>query len=257
MHIDAVLRVSTLYSFALVLARISGLFIFLPAPGLTAAPAVARVVLSLVTTLSLVSRWPVVSTTPADIAQFAGWMLAETGFGLCVGLAVAFLMEAFFVAAQIVSVQAGFSYASTIDPATNADSTVLLVLAQLTSGLLFFASGLDRTVLVTLANSLESQPPGTFALARPNVEALLMLGTNVFTTGLRLVLPILTFLFLLDLSLGLLGRLNAQLQVISLALPLKMVASLGLLSWSVLMFPRVFGQLSGAIFEVLRRLLGV
>ena len=53
MHIDLALRVSTLYSFALVLARISGIFLFLPLPGVSAGPAASRVVLSLVTTFAL------------------------------------------------------------------------------------------------------------------------------------------------------------------------------------------------------------
>ena len=256
MPIDAALHVSTLYAFVLVLARISGVFVFLPLPGLTAGPPAARIVLSLVATFSLFPSWPDNLATPANIAVFAGWLIAEAGFGLSIGLAVSFIMETFFMAAQLVSVQAGFSYASTIDPATQADSIVLIVMAQLMSGLLFFATGLDHQVLIILSNSLQSAPPGVFALTRPHVETLLMLGGHVFTTGLRLVLPIMTLLLLVDISLGMLGRLNSQLQIFTLVLPLKTLGALGLLSASVLMFPRVFGQLSSVVFGTLRHLLG-
>ena len=58
--------------------------------------------------------------------QVAGWMIAEAAIGLATGLAVAFLIEAVTFAAQAISTQAGFAYASTIDPNTEADSTVLL-----------------------------------------------------------------------------------------------------------------------------------
>src|SRR5205823_6530082 len=131
MHVDAALRVSTIYAFALVLARISGVFIFLPIPGLTAGPAISRVVLSLVVTFSLFPRWPETLTAPANIAVFVGWLIAEVGFGLSIGIAVSFIMETFFMASQLINVQAGFSYASTVDPTTQADSTVLIVMAQL------------------------------------------------------------------------------------------------------------------------------
>src|SRR5579884_88948 len=131
MHIDAALQVSTLYGFLLVLARISGVFVFLPIPGLTAGSAASRVVLSLVATFSLFPRWPDNIAAPANIGVFAGWLLAEVGFGLSIGLAVSFILEAFFMASQLISVQAGFSYASTVDPLTQADSTVLIVMAQL------------------------------------------------------------------------------------------------------------------------------
>lgn len=256
MHVDAVLQISTLYAFALVLSRIAGVFVFLPIPGLTAGPAASRVMLSLVVTFSLISRWPQTLTPPANIAVFAGWLLAEAGFGLSIGLAVSFIMEAFFMAAQLISVQAGFSYASMIDPTTQADSTVLIVMAQLIGGLLFFTAGIDRQVLLIFSNTLESTPPGVFALNRSHVEALLLMGGQVFSTGLRLVLPIMTLLLLVDLSLGMLGRLNAQLQLFHLALPLKTLAALALLSGSALLLPRVFGQLSTSIFGTLRRLLG-
>ena len=77
-----------------------------------------------------------------------GWMLvlvaSEAALGITIGLAVAFLMETLLVAAQVFGMQAGYSYASTINPTTDADSSVLLVLAELMGGLLFFALGLDR-----------------------------------------------------------------------------------------------------------------
>ena len=257
MHTDAVLSISTLYAFALVLARMAGLFVFLPIPAFNTGPAAARAVLALVATFSLMPRWPDVHNGPADIGQFAAWMIAETGFGLAIGLAVSFILEAFMMGAQLIGAQAGFSHASFIDPTSNADSIVLVVIAQLTAGLLFFGAGLDRQVITILANSLDSAPPGSFAFARPNVEALLMTGGLIFSTGVRLVLPVMIMMLLADISIGLLGRLNAQLQLFSLSMPIKLLGSLALMSTSMIVFPRVYTQLSTIIFGVLRRLLGV
>ena len=115
--------------------------------------------------------------------QMAGWMLAEAAIGVATGLAVAFLIEAVTFAAQAISTQAGFAYASTIDPNTEADSTVLLLLAQLTAGLLFFAMGFDRVLLTILARSLETHPPGAFVASRASVEALVLLGSSIFYHG--------------------------------------------------------------------------
>ena len=67
--------------------------------------------------------------------------------GLAVGLAVAFLTEGFQMGAQIISLQAGYSFATTIDPNSGADSTVLITISQLAAGLLFFATGMDRLML--------------------------------------------------------------------------------------------------------------
>jgi flagellar biosynthesis protein FliR len=256
MHTNLAVHTSLLCGFLLVLARVSGIFIFIPLPGLKAGPDIAKIMLALGLTFALYSRWPVLDPAPSSIVQLAGWVIVEAGIGLATGLAVAFIIEGLYVAAQAISTQAGFSYASTIDPSTEADSTVLIVIAQLTAGLLFFAMGLDRQLLSILARSLETHPPGSFALTRPGVEAIVMLGTGVFSTGVRLVLPLMTLLFLIDLSIGLLGRLNSQLQLIALAFPMKMIAAMGALSFLVFLIPKLYQQSANASFSALGKLLG-
>jgi flagellar biosynthesis protein FliR len=248
---------SVLYGFLLVLARISGVFVFLPLPGFEAGPSAAKITLSMILTFGMYSRWPALDPLPTSMLQVAGWMVAEAAIGLATGLAVAFLIEAVTFAAQAISTQAGFAYASTIDPNTEADSTVLLLLAQLTAGLLFFAMGFDRVVLTILARSLDTHPPGAFVASRASVEALVMLGSSIFSTGVHLALPVMTLLFLIDLSIGLLGHLNSQLQLIALAFPAKMCAALAALSFLVLLIPKLYQQLGAEVFTALGRLLGL
>jgi flagellar biosynthesis protein FliR len=255
MHASLAIHASLLLGFLLVLARMAGIFVFLPLPGLKAGPDAAKIVLAMGLTIALYSQWPVIEPVPQSIVQLAGWMIAEAGIGLAIGLAVAFIIEGLTVAAQAISTQAGFAYASTVDPSTEADSTVLILLAQLTAGLLFFAMGLDRQLLMILSRSLVTSPPGSFTASRPSVEGLVMLGSVVFSTGIRLVLPLITLLFLVDLSVGLLGRLNSQLQLIALAFPLKIALSLGALSLLLLLAPRLYQQSADLAFGALGRLL--
>jgi flagellar biosynthesis protein FliR len=257
MHSNLAIPTSVLYGFLLVLARISGVFVFLPLPGLQSGPSAAKITLAMILTFGMYSRWPVLNPVPDSMLQVAGWMLAEAAIGLATGIAVAVLIEAVTFAAQAISTQAGFAYASTIDPNTEADSTVLLILAQLTAGLLFFAMGFDRVLLTILARSLETHPPGAFVASRASVEALVMLGSSIFSTGLHLALPLMTLLFLIDLSIGLLGHLNSQLQLIALAFPAKMLAALAALSFLVLLIPKLYQQLGAAAFTALGRLLGL
>jgi flagellar biosynthetic protein FliR len=257
MHSGPAIPTSVLYGFLLVLARIAGVFIFLPLPGFQAGPSAAKITLAMILTFGMYSRWPALDPVPGSLLQVAGWMLAEAAIGLATGLAVAFLIEAVTFAAQAISTQAGFAYASTIDPNTEADSTVLLLLAQLTAGLLFFAMGFDRVLLTILARSLETHPPGAFVASRASVEALVMLGSSIFSTGLHLALPLMTLLFLIDLSIGLLGHLNSQLQLIALAFPAKMLTALAALSFLVLLIPKLYQQLGAASFSALGRVLGL
>jgi flagellar biosynthesis protein FliR len=249
------LDAGTLYAFLLALARVSGIFVFVPLPGIKTGPEIARAVLALSLTLALAPRWPAVDATAVNVMLMTGWLLAEAAMGLAVGLAVSFLMEGFQLGAQIISLQAGYTFATTIDPTSGADSAVLLTIAQLAAGLLFFATGLDRQVLLALAQSLSTQVPGHLEISPAMVNRLIQAGASIFSTGFRLVLPLLSLLLMVEISLALLARLNAQLHILMLALPVKMLLALTLFGWLLLIFPRVFGQTSGQAIQLIRALL--
>lgn len=247
----------TLLSFLLVLARVSGSLVFVPLPGITQTPQVARAALALGFTMALFPEWPAVNAAHVTPLLLAGWVAAEASFGIALGIAVAVVLEAFGFAAQVLGVQAGFGFASTIDPNTEADSGVLMVLAQLIAGLLFFALGFDRKILLAFAASLERIPPGAFFLPLEAVPEWTKIASVLFSTGVRLALPVTALLVLIDFALALLGRLNAQLHLISLAFPIKIVTGLAMLAWIAPLFPRVLSEVGNETFDTVRRTLGL
>jgi len=249
------LDVGTLYAFLLVLTRVTGIFVFVPLPGIKSGPDMARVVLSLAVTMAMYPRWPAIDAVTTGPGLLIGWMLSEAALGIAVGVTVALLSEMFQMGAQIISLQAGYSFATTIDPTSGADSGVLLTIAQTAAGLLFFATGLDRQILLAFAQSLAVHPPGHFAVTDSMVHQVIQAGSAIFSVGLRLVLPLLALLVIVDISLALLARLNSQLQLITLAFPIKMLVSLALLAWLILIFPKLFTQLSIPILKLVHGLL--
>lgn len=256
MRANLTLSAATLYAFLLVLARIGGAIVFVPLPGARTAADAPKAALAIGFTLALFAKWPFV---PADvtIGTLAVWIAAEAAFGIAIGLTLAIVLETFTLAAQVLGLQAGYAYASTVDPNSEADSGVLLVFAQLMAGMLFFAAGLDLHVLRLFAQSLDRVPPGAYALGTGIAAAIIHLGSAMFSIGLRLALPVVALLIMVDVSLALLGRLNAQLQLLSLAFPAKMLTALVVLSWSAALYPRLLGEASSQAFTTLRRAFGI
>jgi len=244
-----------MYAFLLVLARVGGLVAFLPIPGFRNAPDSIRAVLALTLTFALFPAWPTLPNTAAPITQLTAWAMAEAGFGLIAGLAVAFLAEGFNLAAQVLGLQAGYGYATTIDPTSQADAGLLQVLAGLTTGLLFFSVGIDREVIRILAASFERFPAGSWALAASGVPGIVRLGGGIFTLGARLAMPVIALLVLIDVALALLGRMQQQLQLLSLAFPVKMLAALALLSALAPVMARMFESGAARTLDVLWHLI--
>ena len=257
MPVDLSFSAGALYSFLLVLARIGGALAFVPLPGVNGAPVAARIGLAAGLTLVLAARWPAVDAAAVSPARLSAWALSEMAVGLAIGVSVAIVLEAFVLAAQILGLQAGYAYASTIDPNTQADSGILLVFAQLTASLLFFAAGLDREVFRLFARSLESVPPGVYVFGPPSAGAMIHLGATLFSVGLRIAFPVVALLVMVDVALALVGRVNAQLQLLSLAFPAKMAVTLVVLSWGTVLYPRILRELAGQAWGVARAVLGL
>jgi flagellar biosynthetic protein FliR len=255
MGIERVLDIPAVLGFMLTLARISGVFVFVPLPGLKSTVDPARILLALGVAISLYPVWP----RPAAGMQaglFTVWLAAEAALGLGIGLAVSFAVEAFMVGAQAIGLQAGFSFASTIDPFSQADSATLVVFAQTIAAALFFALGLDREIVRVFARSMETAPPGSFTLSRHAVEAILAAGSTIFSTGLRLALPVIAVMIMVDISLALLGRVNAQLHLVTIAFPVKIIVGLGLLAWIAVLLPALIRAGTESGFSSLAPLVG-
>src|SRR3954453_20346400 len=255
MHSDLTLSASTLLGFALVLSRMAGVFVFIPLPSQDAGPGVARIAMSLACTLALFSRWPAVDAANTGMALMAIWMISELALGTAVGLMVSFISESLTFGAQILGLQAGYGYASVVDPTTQADSNILPVLVQLTAGLLFFTTGLHRLVIAAFASSLDAFPPGTFILNRQFATAVIQLGSSVFSVGLRLALPIVALLLMTDLALAVIGRISSQLQMGNNAFPLKMLVTLFTLVTTLTVAPRLYQSFSEKVFETIQSVL--
>ncbi len=254
MHGELVLSTATLLGFLATLARVAGVFVFVPLPGLHDGFNLARILLSLSITVALFPFWPHI-TAEVTAGLLAVWMISEAALGIGIGLAVAFITEGLNLAAQIMGLQAGYAYASTIDPTTQADSSILVIFSQLAGSLLFFAMGLDREIIRIFARSLEVIPPGSFVLSGAMGRQLLSMAGGMFSTGIRLALPVVAILLLVDISLALLGRVNAQLQLLTIAFPVKMLVALAIFGWLLLLIPVFLRSGGEAAFSMGRALL--
>ena len=172
------------------------------------------------------------------------------------GVAVSFLIESFQLGAQVFGLQAGYSYASTIDPNSEADSSVLQVVAQLIATVLFFAAGFDREVIRALAISMDPQRVGYNPLTLRSAESILRLGGAMFQTAVQIALPMVALLLMVDVALALLGRMQSQLQLLTVAFPAKMLTALAFLAALMVVFPHVLEVSARRTFEAVAHTFG-
>jgi flagellar biosynthetic protein FliR len=222
-----------------------------PLPAFRDAMQMVRIVLVVGITLALLPVWPAVRLDPVSGTQFFMAVVAESACGLLLGLAVAFLNGTFQLAAQTISMQAGFSFASTFDPASQADTTVFQMLSQLLSALLFFSLGIHLQLLRLLARSFDVFSLDRTVITTASVKAVIEMGGMMFATGLRFGLPVVALLLLAEVAVALLNRLHAQLHLMILTFPAKTALSFAFLAAILVRWPSLYEQTARRVFEVL------
>ncbi len=256
-----VLEFSTawLINFTLLLARTTALVVFIPIPGMRSFLGQAKITLAfmlavVLTPLASVLGGAEMLDQPGTVWVLAGLVLREAIFGLSVGAAVALLIEAFGLAAQILGFQAGYSYVNMVDPTTQVDATILNVFLTLLSSLLFFVFDLHLHVVQVFAESLRGWPLGSFRTQPADGLMMVQFGASVVETGVRLAAPVMGVLLLIDLTLGLLNQVNSRLQLLTLAFPAKIIAAIALLYPLALLTPPLFHGLAEEMLMVIQAL---
>ncbi len=248
---------SLVWGFLAVFARVAGIFAFLPLPGLKTPVDPPRILLAVLIALALFPQWPAMTSESRSAGDIAVLAVREAILGILCGLLVTFVVEVFQLTSQLLAQQAGFSYASTIDPTNDTDSGVLLVLCQLLAGLLSIAAGLDRYVLTIFAKSLDQIPLGTFSASLTHLEAAAGLGTKMFEIGLLLALPSIAIFLVLDILLAVLSRLEQQVQLTTILFPVKTASAIFVATIAIRSFPAAFESLMGSGLSALRLVLGI
>ena len=127
-------------------------------------------------------------------------------------------------------------------------------LAMAPLAVLFFALGLDRRVIAIVGASLKSAPPGAWQVTGAAGDAIARMGSAMFTMGLRLAMPVVGFLLLVDVGCAMAGRLSAQLQLLHIAFPAKLLAGLALLALVLSAVPQLMESCAAPVLASLERL---
>jgi flagellar biosynthetic protein FliR len=249
-----------LVNYGLLAVRCIGLVVFVPVPGVQTALPAAKIVLGLMLAAALS---PLALAGPGAEAfasasapwETVRWVASECALGFAMGCTVRVAMEAFGLAAQALGFQAGFSYVNMVDPTSEVDASILNVVFALLANLLFFAFDLHLFLIRSMVRSAEIWPLGSYRPPAGAAEAMIRLGGVMLDVGVRLALPVIAALLLIDLTLGLMNQVNPRLQLLTLAFPIKIVAGVVILIPVLATATRVFEHLAEQAGEVITGLL--
>jgi len=154
-------------------------------------------------------------------------LTAELLVGFTLGLTTRLLMASVEFAGQVMGFQVGFGFAQAVDPATQLQTPVFGQLLTVIATLLYFQLDGHHLILLALGSSFNLIPPFGAQLQVPLMVDMIQLIQEMMFTGLKLAFPVIAATFLIHLTLGILGRLVPQMNVLITSFPITI--SMGLL----------------------------
>jgi flagellar biosynthetic protein FliR len=202
--------------------RVASALVLNPFLGASRIPAQAKVGLALFVTVILFPPGGPGESVNAGITEIIGEVL----IGLAAGFAVTLIFFAAQLAAGLIGINAGFGFASTLDPFFDGGTGVIerffsaftmLVFVQINGHHLFLSGLRDLFVVV---------PLGQGALVPLGMQRVTDLFVVVFAAGVKMALPVLAALLLADLAMAILARVAPQFNLLAVGLPVKLLVGL-------------------------------
>jgi flagellar biosynthetic protein FliR len=209
-------------------ARVSGLVAVAPLPW-AVAPIRIRALLVIVLGVAASvgpSELPVDGLRPLAVALT---MISELCIGACMGFVVRLVIASAEMAADIIGPQLGLGVAGLFDPHMHVSETAVGSAYRHMAVLLATLAGLHREALAVMLGSFQLLPAGVVLNPGRFGPVALALLTTSLEAGVRIAIPVVAVLFMVQIGLAFISRAAPAMQIFSVGFAVTLAVGLSVL----------------------------
>ncbi len=213
--------------------RVTGMLVVAPMFSARTIPVRIRVMATLLITMVMA---PVLPPMPLlDPFTLAGVLQIANQFmiGLAMGFVLSMIFAAYAVAAQAMGMSMGLGFAMAVDPNNGIQVPVLAQFLVLFATLIFMALNGHLLIIDTLRESFVVMPVGEHGLSRDALWSVVAWSKMIFIWGVKIALPIVITLLLINVSFGVVTRAAPQLNIFAVGFPVSIMVGFWLLTVSL------------------------
>ena len=222
---------------AILLVRPGMLVVATPFLGAVSAPATMRVGLTVLLGLILAPIVPVPANLSAPI--LVAVLLREVAIGLSLALAIRVLVFGAEFAGHFAGYSIGLSMGSLIDPQSGVRNNILALLYGNIAVLTVLATNAHHRLLSAMIDSYTALPVGLGAIDPSLGRSVAQMLGLVFVIGVRIAAPVVVVLLVVELALGLAGRVAPALNVMMSGAPVRLAVGLLVAAATVQTIPSI------------------
>ena len=245
------------FSFIIILIRTTSFFFTAPVFGGATNPAQVKIGLgALFSVLVLIATGPVSISMPDTFIGAAILVAGEVAYGLTLGYAVSLVFAGVQLGGMLMGYQMGFAVANVLDPVSNDQVSIIGQFLFLFALLYFLAMDAHHVLIKGIADSFALAPVGSFAVTQGSVSWFVDIFGHMFWLGLKIAMPVVGAIFLVDVALGIVAKTVPQMNVFIVGLPLKSLLGLFILGFAFPFFALVmrfdFQTLADGLYGMIR-----
>jgi flagellar biosynthetic protein FliR len=207
--------------FVLTLVRIGGMMLFAPLFGSARIPRRVKGMLAVVLAVSICPTLTPPAAMPGTVWEFSAGIAGEMAFGLAMGMIQSFVFIAAQWAGEIIGQQMGFNLSEVFDPQFGSQGSIVGELYFMLTLVVFLSIGGHRTMLLGLRDSFDTLPLLSLGVDGHLFHQLVTFFHAATELAMRLAAPMLVTMLVVDLALGLVGKIMPQLNIMALGLSLR------------------------------------
>lgn len=230
--------------------RVLALFSALPVIGQRSVPARVRVALAFLIAFCAQACLPEMPVVPLDSG--IGFMLVaqQVVIGLTLGFAVRIVFAAVEFAGELIGLQMGLNLAGFFDPATGGQATAVSRFFGIMVSWMFIVIGGHLLIIDAVIQSFRAFPAGPEPFAFIRAMRPETWGAEVFAIGLWIAMPLVGIMLFVNLVLGVISRVAAQMNIFAIGFPITLgVGLIGI----VLTLPMMQTPFTMALEKMLER----
>lgn len=234
--------------------RIGACLMMAPVYGASYVPRRLRLVLAGAVTLPIA---PLLPPAP-DVALLsaAGVIITvqQLLIGAALGFALQLVFDALMLGGQLLANGMGLGFAFNLDPLRGVTTAALGQLYVVLGTLVFLALDGHLALLNTLVDSFRGLPVSTSGFDAVHWRALADWGGILFSGGLRVALPGMTALLVINLAFGAMSRAAPSLNLFAVGLPVTLIFGLAIVTFGMPTIGTAFSGLLAEEFDFTRAL---
>ena len=192
---------------------------------------------------------------PSTIIMYLAMILEELFIGWLIGFVSFVSFSAVNLAGKVMDMQVGFAIVNVMDPTSGQQIPLIGSFLYNLAIMVFLITNGHHMVIAALAESFRVIPLMGMQWSESLIDLMIDVTAGIFTTGMKIAMPVTFAILLTNVGLGILARTMPQMNIFVVGIPMHIMIGIFMLSFVVpfyvlfldVVFNEMYGNISLAI----------